>query len=447
MGKNKASMMVLVMAAGGLIGCGESASEPEALDRAVESFQQAHRGYVPQGADADPLDARRYRQQALRETTQQLDEVAESGPVAQQISARRLLADIDLSAAYHLTREASMAYARLVPRTVKLMSHSVAADRAAARGDALDLNQPELIQVLEQEIQTQSKRQKQLQDELAELAEQLKVEEAAQAEQRQARDQATSQAQSLREQGFVAEGDEQFDLYDQAAKQERQAAVATAEMERRQLNIDMLSSRIDVANSQLSLINELVNELRQRVEAGRQRQQEIEQGVAEAHEARDVSLTTLTAEFQDVLATYREEVDAPLNAAGQRLNQAVRHLDTAQGQAGGGADRVLAQNVQGDRLAALTTHAQLLAEQMQIVQGFHQSVSLLRDAVQQINPDQTEPFDTALSALDAQSQELAAQARQTIESARELAGQVGDSELAEVQSQRLDRLTAIVGNG
>lgn len=449
---------VMLMAVAGIqAGCGESSVEPGVLKDAVTAFDRAQQGFVPEGTQegtqsADTIGVRAYRQQALREAGARLDAVIESGSASQQIAAGRLRAGVDASAAHYATREATLAYAALAPRAVKLMSQVAAADRAMARGQALDVNQPELIRALEAEVQQQTQRRQELQHESDELTAQLKAQQAEQAAIRATRDKATAAAQALREQAFIAKGDQRYDLYDQAAKKQREASTAAAEMERRQLDIDMLNSRLGVVNSQLSLANELLAELKGRADAARRRQQEIEQAIAAAMKDRDAALDALAGGFQGVMAVYREQVDAPLAAATQRMAQAVAQLQAAQKLAASGPDAALAQSLRADVLGALTTQSQLLTEHLRTVRGFHQILEMVSNGVQRIDPQQAAAFDAALSELAAKMSELAAKAQQTIASAQQLADQLGGASggiaaAAKAQSERLARLATAVGEG
>lgn len=403
-----------------VIGCEEAVDTQSALDRAIQKVEQASVGYVP-GQDND---MRAYRQRTLGEAAQELQTVANSGTPAEQSAARRLLAELHLSAARHAAREASMAYGELLPRAIELSSLILDADRAGAREKSLDQGQPQVVASLQQAVTEQTRQQQQLGQERTQLQSQLEAAQAEVAQIRERSNAAMARAQELRDQAFVKEGDERFNLENDAAAAAREASIADAEAQRKQLDVDIIQSKLAVVNSQLELVNNLVAELNNRVQKAQERQQEIQTATGEAQKNRQESLAALQQKLGTLMNEYNTQVEERYARATARVAEAIQALQAAQ-QGAGPAAR---QGLQADLLAARTTQAQLLTEHLFVTDGFHDVVKMLDAASARLPGAGGGAFSQQVQTLAQRKGDLATQAQQAIQSAQELAGQSAAAE-------------------
>lgn len=434
------SMLLAVLAGAALSGCGNAQSQQSELDEALRTVQLAEVGYVPNQA-GNTASVAAYRQQTLGKAAQQLDLVIQNGTPGEKVAARRLKADIQASAARDAAREAAAEYEQLAPRAVELVTYAVAAERAAARGAAMDERQPAVIAGLNEEIGKQNQRKSELQREAADLQKKLDAENAALAEINTRRDQAVGQAQQLRDQAFVQEGQQQFDTYEQAAVAEREGTKADAEVARRQLNIDVLNSQLSVLKSQLALTDNLLTELSERVKAGQARQTEIETGVAGANTDRDAQLAKLRTEVDQLVSVYRSAVEQRLATATEQMRSAVSLLEQAQGDARLATNR---EAVQLDLLAARAAEAHLLAQQLLVTSGFHSILGVIAQNTQKLEGAELPALQQAMADLAQKKTQLATQAREAVQRGQELAQQLagGSGAVAEAAQKRTERFEA-----
>lgn len=436
--QNKLASLVLMASLAGLTACGESVSPQSALDDALRQIEIAQQGYAqPAGEKATALE--QHRSEALAEAARTLQDVLSGGTPAQQVAARQLLAEIRASMARMAAQEAAAAYGQVAPQAVALLDIATAAESADSRRVLLDERRPAVIQAVREEIQQQQTRQQNLQAEAQQLQQKIEAEEAQLKTINTRRDEAMARAQELRAQAFVAEGDEQYRLYDQAAAAEREGTVAAAEGDRHRLTIDMIQSQLAVIDSQLKLTNDLIREMQERVQAAQQRQQEVEQGVAEAVQARGQQVQQLSAALEEVSRRFNQQVDQKLQQASERIAEAVQHLEAAQGQATG----QVRQAVEQDLLGARAAQASLLAEHLLVVDGFHDVLRALQQAVAGVEDAQVPALQTLTQDLAAKKSDLVAQAQQAIQSGQQLATQLGDQDQADRLAQYAQRINAI----
>lgn len=436
--QNKLASLVLVALTAGLTACGESVSPQSALDDALRQVEVAQQGYAqPAGEEARALI--QHRGETLAEAARTLQDVLSGGTPAQQVAARQLLAEIQASMARMAAREAAQAYGQIAPQAVSLLDIATAAESADSRRLLLDERRPAVIEAIREEIQQQQTRQQNLQAEAQQLQQKLQAEQGQLETINARRDEAMARAQELRARAFVAEGDEQYRLYDQASAAEREGTVAAAEGDRHRLTADMLQSQMAVIESQLKLTSELVGEMQERVQAAQQRQQEVEQGVAQTTQTRDQHVQQLTTALEEVSRQFNQQVDQKLQQAGAQLAEAVQHLEAAQGQASGPVQQAVRQDLLGARAA----QASLFAEHLLVVDGFSDVLRTLQQTVAGVEGAQVPALAALTQDLAAKKTDLAARAQQAIQSGQQLANQLGDQDQADRLTKYAQRVGAV----
>ncbi len=433
MSKRLICLMTLSLACPLQWGCGDAASNSTAYDEALEKLAVAQQGFVPSSGEGGGPTLAAFRQESLTEAGEALDEVIASGSPAQKVGAYRLRAHVDASAARHAAREAASHYAQLAPQAIQRASHALAADRAQARAADRGGDQTPLLQSLRQMMTRQQERRTELVAQAEQLRAELGAKQQEKAQIQSRRDASAARVSQLRNQAFVARGEEQFRLQEEAAGVEREGTLAAAELARTQLDIDMINSRLGVIDSQLQLADKLLADLQSRLEQTQARQSELEQGLAAAEQARQQELQQLADAYNQIWDTFETQVNSRLAEAAEQTALAVNRLEEAGGIAGSERSAV-----QLDLLGALTTRAEILVEHLQTLAGFRDILEL----VAQTAGDQADPFQQRIDRLRQEGAAIAESAVAAIERGRTAAQQAMAGGSMDVAQQRASRLEA-----
>jgi hypothetical protein len=410
----------MVLAAG-LAGCGEAGSQQAAGEKnllaAIERIDQAHQGFVPASMSTDgvPMELQTYRQDTLNDALAQLEKVIQSGTPQQQAAARRLFAEISASASRHLARQALAEYANLAARSTAMLSYLAAADRAAARAALFVSDDAAVTAELESARQTQLGQQQELQQRIEQLQSQRDQHEQQLAQSRQQADQAVAAASDFRQQAFVATGDEQYDLYDKAAEQDRVASSASAEAEKHRMALDVLDSQLVVLDRQQQLVRELLTDLEQEANEAAEQMQLAKQSAAAAEDDRKEAAQALAQEFEQVMAVYEQAVDGQFDQAAQRIAQAVQAVENVASQSA--AER---QAVQSDLLAALNEQTHTLTQHAIVAAGMAHTVGALAAGSERLGLPTAPMLTQALDQLKTKQDALIEQARAAVTAGQEL---------------------------
>ena len=251
------------------VGCDSQASQQaEAqrhLDAAVAKLRQANAGYVASQEAGTSGHLLVYRQDAMDAAFEDLNKVLALNAPSEKMQALRISADIDASAARHTSREAALANAALNARSTVLLGYLAAMEGTAERAKSLEPQTEQALTQLQAEVQQQNTKRERLTAEIEELEKKLQA-EAAEVERFQAQaDEGYAKAQTLRDKAFVAKGDPMYEMQDEAARIERQAAVQSASAERHQVMVDDLSGRLNMSRLELDTVNRLIAELTEQI--------------------------------------------------------------------------------------------------------------------------------------------------------------------------------------
>lgn len=422
-------LLLLVMAAltSWLTGCDSQASqEAEAqrhLDSARAILAKANAGYVAHADEQNP-DAHTllvYRQETMDAAFEDLNKVLSLDAPEQKIQAHRLAADINASAAQHIAREAAVENAALAGRSTVLLGYLSAMEGSSNRAEALLPQTDEQISKLQDEIKTQTTRQKQLADEVAGLDDKLQL-VTAEVEQFKARaNEVYAKAQALREQAFVATGDSMYDLQDQAAELDRSAAIESASAEQRQVQVNDLTSRLALSRVQLDTVNKLLGELNQQVSNTRADTERLADASNVAVQAGDQAAEALAKEYTQLADVYDKAVETRMKLAGEKADQVVDALQQASKIREAAPDL---QSIKLQLLSAYVDQAHIAASHADYVRDLANTTRAVLNSVGRVAPQDTQMYTEKLSTLTDAHTALRDKADAAIEAGTALASEL-----------------------
>jgi hypothetical protein len=448
-------LFMLIGIALGLTGCNSEASQQaEAqrhLDAARATLSQANAGYVPQSQQSNGL--RVYRQETMDAAFAELNKVMALKAPQQQLQALRMSAEIDSSAAIHAAGEAAAENAVLAARSTSLLGYLSALEGTAIRAAALEPQTAESLAKLNEEIERQTARQDQYSGEVSDLATKLQAVVVEIQKFKDLADEGNANAQSLREEAFVSQGNHMYDLQDQAAKIERQAAIESAAAEQEQVIATDLSGRLNMAQAQLDTANQLLTELAEQVKKTRADTARLADESAKALASNDEAAKVMAEEFNQIVDAHNSAVQERMTLAGQKTDKAVADLVKAVGIAGKHADRgTAAQDVKMTRLQLLTAYvdqAYVASSHATYLDDLASTTSSLASSAARITPQDAGVYKDQADQLAQAQATLNGKAAQAIEAGQELARELApegttpeDGQAEAIALKQLNRLAA-----
>jgi uncharacterized protein YoxC len=458
--------ILLIVLAGltfGLVGCDSRASQQaEAqrhLDAALAKLRQANAGYIEQAEDksTESEGLLVYRQETMDAAFEDLNKVMSLDAPLQKAQALRLGAEIDASAARHAARQAAVENAAINGRSTVLLGYLSAMEGSSARSDALAPQTDEQLAKLLEEIKTQNAKQDQLTDVVAQLDDQIQA-VSAEVEQFKARaDAGYAQAQTLREQAFVASGDQMYDLQDQAADLDRKAAIESASAEGRQVLVDDLNARLALDRVQLDTVNKLLDELNGQVQTTRTDTARLADESKAAAQSSDQAAETLAKEYKQLTDVHAVAVQKRMKLAGEKSDKSVDALKQASNVQEARGDL---ESIRLQLLSAYIDQAHIATSHATYLRDLANTTRAVLNSVGRVSPDNTDLYTSQLSELTDAQIALRNKANQVIEAglalAEELAPEgttVDDGGSAAIAQQQKDRLNVygdrlnIISNG
>lgn len=438
------------------VGCDQQEAAHSKLDAAVEIFETAHRGYVPsKQGEQESQELQAYRQQALEPAVTKLKEVLQSADASagEKVTAGRLLASVHLSRARFDQREATNEYASLAGRSTTLLTYLRVVEDAVSRVAMLSQStEAKTVATLQQEIQRQQTNQKsyeqgytdaagQKQPGLDEVQAKLKDLQAQREQKLKTADEIAAKAAALRQQAFVAQGQAQYDLYDQADKIAREAAAARVQAEQLAVQIEVLQAQQAMLQVMIREAEQVAKDTASRIEEIHKQEQAKQAKLAEVKTQLSEASDTLMQEFSETVRVFEEAVQAKFDAANQRATQAIAALKQAVGQARGNDQMA----VKADLLSAYVDQADILSNQAILTHSFSEILGLVAQSGQKALPQQAQQLTDAHQATASKQQAVATAANEAIAAGLELATELanraqGESNLAMLVQDQQQRL-------
>lgn len=419
-----------------LVGCADEQSAErravgERLAEVMKLITKAEQGYVPEGSETEvrhqvegadivqkTADLGAFRQQVLSEAAEELESMRDTGSTAQQISTRRVLANIYASQARDRLRKAMSRWVALADRSASLMSDLGAVGRADWRVRLFDTDESLLLSELqkdrvdtERQIQAFKKEVDERRRRAADLAEQIsKLNDESEL--------TAQQAQRLHAQALVAtDSPKQYDLYDQSANVDRRANVASAAAGQLGVTLDVIQSELAEWVTRDRLAQQAIKTLNQQIAAAQQRQASRlhEQAVA----AKSKTVQEMAADFGQIADEYVRTVEADMDRTAEKMNDAIDQLATII--AASPQDNSLLQMEQLGHMADMT---HVLADHI-LVAGCHgHTLAEISQQASRLMPSQAKAFEDQAQRVYTKQRKLIETTKQIISDATAICDQL-----------------------
>ncbi len=440
MSKFKPILLIGIIALSVVImqGCSREASQhaaaQEQLEKALDIIRQAELGYVPD--DVGNISYRDYRHQVLTSAADELNEVVNNGSKDQKLSAQRLLADIYAHSARYAMRKATDEYAAVTSQSTRLFSYLIAADRISKRINQLSGDSAGIISILEDSERERKFEQLEIEQRLQDLYDQRSDIETQIHTLRDKMDAAAAKAREIRDQAFIVQGEEQYDLYERANDIEQGINQLAARIEEQQTIIDDLAVTIKPLQAELELNLKILQMLQQQINDIETAEHTDRQDMAGAKKELTDQVDVLKKEFNEIIDQYHHRVDTKLTAAMKNMGTSVAMLDEAVS----GSSRQMKTDVQRELLAKQLEQIQVAMHYLMITRGMTQTVSIVTDEARRLYLPETSIYVARLEAMQRIRNELINEATQYIERCRMLADQLAPGGESELLADVPDRL-------
>jgi hypothetical protein len=421
---------VVVLLFSAIVGCGQGASQQAAnqqlLEDALNKIAIAEQGFIPDDlVDSVDNDKHRFRHKAIDDALGDLAKVIANGSSTQKLTAYRLQALIDLSAARYQTRLALTHAAGVGAQSASMLRSMIAAQQAATHSQLLDQDQSAalLIAAYQDVLQQQTLKRQALEEKVAGRTERLTaVNEKVQKHQNQAHVHA-QQAKAIHDQAFILEGDQHYILLDQAAATTRKAQKASAQADKHTAVADKVAVQLAIYQAAAESSDQVIVSVQDSVGQATQRDQQTQQAQADAASHRDEALNNLFADFEQINQAYQNDVDKALDAAGQRAENAIKSLQ--QGLTLARSNASAKQEVQFDLLAAMNDQLHLLTEHAFAATNHARAIGMLALQTESLFSDtDAGEVTNAATQTAGKQQALLAQAQQILTAGQALAAQL-----------------------
>ncbi|MEE9212120.1 MAG: hypothetical protein V3U29_05645 [Phycisphaeraceae bacterium] len=419
----------------------EHAEKQKALNEALELFRQAESGYVPEQTGMKSADLAGYRQKKLKDAADTLRQVTDtsSGPAWVRLQANQLLAEADASAARATARDAMGNWASLANRSATLLSLLGIAEQAASRMTLFDVDQTPLVNRLLDDQNNTQRTLGELRRAAAQLNEKIDELTTSITQLTDKRDQTLANAQRVREQAFGAEGQQKYDLEDEAASIVRTANSLDAQAQHLGVKHNVFNSELNRVEHQIQLAEEVLAAIGRQIDDANNHQLASQQQIEAARADRDAAVDQLETEFHSIAQDYRQKVEQPLGQAAQTMTDAVSALEQAQKLAKS-ADR---QAVQLELVSAQVGQVYILTNHIIACGDFGHTTAAIAAGADRLAPDRRN-FAEQYHKLRQVQARLIQEALATIEAAKSVAQALADgghsNEVREIANEQLAHL-------
>ena len=333
----------------------QDAQSRDALSNAIATLSEAEQGYA---ADAGEDGYEGFRSSRLQEAAGKLEQVISQGTGVAKVEAQRLLADVRLSQARQLVRQAKANQSEVAGQLQRLLSQLTAVEQVQHRIVARGGSDEGVLSALREGDEMVRQNQAGLTSNLSELTAQR---EAATINAESANETAAGhfrRAEEAEQAAFIAGSDQERNAAEVQAYQARQeGAAAQRKAAEAQIEADRLGRQIASLQTESRLWEQMASQLNDLTTKVREDGRAAADDVTNAGSAKNLGLTAVRQSLEELVDGYRQRVDQPLAEATDKINDALQQLDVATGQAAA-ADR---SGLRFDRLTALVEKARALS--------------------------------------------------------------------------------------
>ena len=347
------------LAAASLTACDDSARQDaqsrDALSQAIATLAEAERGYA---AEIGEGGYEAHRADRLQAAAEQLEQVIAQGSGVSKVEAQRLLADVRLSQARQLVRQAKTSQSDIAGRLQRLLNQINTVEQVQRLITSRSGSDEGVVGALQEGEDMIRENKAGITSNLSELSAQR---EAATLNAESANEQAAGhfrRAEEAEQQAFIAENDQDRNAAEVRAYQARQeGAAAQRQAAEAQIEADRLARETASLQKESQTWDQMAQQVAGLMTKVREDGQAAATDVTEAGSAKNLGLTAVRQSLEELIEGYRQQIDQPLTEAGERINDALQQLDTATNQAAAG-DR---SGLRFDRLTALVEKARALS--------------------------------------------------------------------------------------
>jgi hypothetical protein len=300
---------------------------------ALELQQQASADFVPKGGDGrDDRSLSSYRQDrrvAQGGFIENLQGAMAPESSAEQFGVRRMLADAHNFSARYVGDEAMRNWADLSDQTTAFVNELSNIDGATGRHLMFTRSDQKVLAELRETRAAVRVDRTALQSRLETLDDQIKSQRDQIEQHRGVEKRKTAEAARHALAAGRAAGQEILDLADQASAATRVAIEADVRAKQAQLSVDDLESERRVVKQQIDLLREAIDAHEKHIAAVETRQQQVEQGKADAQKQRQAMFASLREKLESLTADFARRVDAPLEQADNHMAKAAEAAEQA----------------------------------------------------------------------------------------------------------------------
>ena len=417
----------------------EAIAARERFTQAAALVEQAMQGYVPKGKESaaetpkpgdggqgDPFakiraaDLRAYQQSLLTQAASALEPALGRGSERQKAASKRLMSELLMFESRVVVASAMDQWGDLAGRGANLLNYKTRVGNAQTRIRLLESEDDRVLSDLRRSLMETQQQMEGYRGEAASLRDQT-MEMASRAERRNAQaDQQFAQSKELEARAFTAEGDAQYELYDQAAIIMKQADETTAEAQRLEIQRDHLARELETQEALQRQAERSLRSIQDQIEQIEQaRRRELDER-DEAFAAKRTSASRLEDEFKQYLDDYTNLVAQPFEEAVTKAERAEKLASEAVGLARG-TEPENVQAAQLERLARMVQRTEVLTARAVVV-GSHESLlGALRHRAREMGVQSAGLTSTAPPEAGASHKELVEQVTGKIEESLEMA--------------------------
>ncbi|MEQ9461923.1 MAG: hypothetical protein RIG82_13325 [Phycisphaeraceae bacterium] len=396
---------------------GADATSRNQLAAAIQLFEQANIGFIPQQDQRPGLSLKDYRIEKLTAARTELSELANSASDTTRARALRLLADIDAAQARLLSDQATTRFAEIAVQGVQAAGMVDIAEKAVLRIGILKDSQASTAESMANEAaELEQKARAASQEVEAHRRERDRLAAERERVRRVYEESVATQVELINRSG-PAIGDEKYELLDQAARAEVRASLATSETEKFDSQIFAVETEMGRAQAMQAGYAETAKGLRERAAATQAADQSRAEAFVVAQRQAADAAERLLAAGASFAQAYDERVEPQLVNALESAEKAVANLNQARRLASRDEGQAIDIELLGKR--AELAHAALI--RANVLEDFGNLLRPVQESLTRLGNG-----DQAVSAAIAAAQEKLAETKESVAEAIQQALEQGD---------------------
>lgn len=298
-----------------------------------------------------------------------------SGSKAQQISAHRLLTDAKAASARYKSRRAVANWIEMEGEQATLLGDLLKLNRAEARSRLSGPDETPVLNRLKDDKSNRDHTFSELRKAHQKLAQRIGETTSQIASHSQRRDDLGAEAAEINQKAFALDGQEKFELENEAGELMRQSDVQDAAVQRQSVLLEGYRSELAIVNQQVQLLSTVLEVTNDHIKHVDQRQLTRQKRIAEADSTKQKILDEWTDRFQNLDKRFDTTAAVLLGQALFEMDEALTQLKDAKDKAVG--DRVTISALDIEILSKRVEKAQILSNQVVIAGAYGRGLAVL----------------------------------------------------------------------